>query len=415
VRDVLLGEPGGDWDLATRAEPKRVRRLFRRTVPIGVEHGTVGVLGDDDVLYEVTTFRRDVETFGRHAVVEFAETLEEDLARRDFTINALAWHPVSGELRDPFGGLDDMEARRLRTVGDAADRLAEDYLRVLRALRFAGRFGLTIDRDTWTALRDAAEHLPTLSAERIREELWKVLRRSRHASRALALYAESGVLAVAYPELQEVYRLEDEVDGTTPWARTLGAVDAVAPTRVLLRVAALFHALGMPGSRTRDLRGGWRYTGHEVSGAGRAEAVMARLKASNAQTERVRRLVRHQADLFPPDADSATVRRWLRRVGPDLVNGLFRLRIALWRGGATGGPPPDDLRERWTMARAVLRRDPPLQVTDLAIGGEELKAMGIEPGPRFGEILDELLERVTDEPELNAPEPLKTIVREELT
>src|SRR5690606_14370270 len=127
VRDAVLGLPAGDWDLATRARPHEVRRLFRRTVPIGIEHGTVGVLGRDGVLYEVTTFRRDVETFGRHAVVEFADTVEEDLARRDFTLNALAWHPLTAELKDPFGGLRDLEERRLRTVGRPEERFAEDY------------------------------------------------------------------------------------------------------------------------------------------------------------------------------------------------------------------------------------------------------------------------------------------------
>src|SRR5690606_27017200 len=142
VRDALRGEHPGDWDLATAARPGDVRRLFRRTVPIGIEHGTVGVLGKDGHLYEVTTFRRDVETFGRRARVAFADTLDEDLGRRDFTINAVAWHPLRGALHDPHGGVRDLREGVLRTVGDAAARFAEDRLRVLRALRFAGRFDL---------------------------------------------------------------------------------------------------------------------------------------------------------------------------------------------------------------------------------------------------------------------------------
>src|SRR5690606_15815195 len=152
VRNAVLGLPPGDWDLATRARPPEVRRLFRRTVPIGIEHGTVGVLGRDRVLYEVTTFRRDVETTGRHAVVEFADSVIEDLARRDFTCNALAWHPLRGELLDPFSGLEDLRAGWLRTVGAPDERFAEDYLRVLRALRFAGRLRTAIEPRTWDAL-----------------------------------------------------------------------------------------------------------------------------------------------------------------------------------------------------------------------------------------------------------------------
>jgi tRNA nucleotidyltransferase (CCA-adding enzyme) len=168
VRDVLLGKDSDDWDLATRARPGDVRKLFRRTVPIGIEHGTVGVLAKDEVLYEVTTFRRDVITTGRHAVVEFSDRIEEDLARRDFTINAIAWHPLRDELLDPFDGAGDLHAHRLRTVGDPADRFSEDYLRVLRALRFAGRFQLEIDEATWTALTVATAQLDILSRERAR-------------------------------------------------------------------------------------------------------------------------------------------------------------------------------------------------------------------------------------------------------
>ena len=412
VRDRVAGRPAGDWDLATRATPTQVRKLFRRTAPIGLEHGTVGVL-DGGEMFEVTTFRRDVETFGRHAVVEFADTVEEDLSRRDFTINALAWHPIRGELLDPFGGRRDLEEGRLRTVGTAAERFAEDYLRVLRALRFAGQYGLEIEPATWSALRAAADRLTELSAERVREELYKVLTQNRAASRSLELYRTSGALARLYPELAA---LEGEPDGAL-WDRTLGAVDRIAPARLVLRLAALLHAVGMPPARTRDLRGGWRYTGHEVLGGRKAEDVMRRLKASNAEIERVARLVHHQPALFPPDAPDPVVRRWIRHVGPDLVRDLFRLRFALWRAESAAAEPspaaPEDLLERWATVRRVLRDRPPLATTDLALGGRELKALGLRPGPRFGEILETLLERVTDDPALNDEETLTAMVRRE--
>ena len=149
VRDMLLERPSDDWDLATSARPEQVRKVFRRTVPLGVDYGTVGVLSRNGTLYEVTTFRRDVETDGRHAVVSFADTIEEDLARRDFTINAVAWHPLRWDLVDPFGGVDDLQNCVLRTVGVPEERFREDYLRILRALRFAGLFNLEIERETW--------------------------------------------------------------------------------------------------------------------------------------------------------------------------------------------------------------------------------------------------------------------------
>lgn len=415
VRDRLAARPTGDWDLATRATPDEVTKLFRRTVQVGVDHGTVGVL-DEGRMYEVTTFRRDVETFGRHAVVSYADTVEEDLSRRDFTINALAWHPLTGELLDPFGGRKDLEEGRLRTVGTPADRFAEDYLRVLRALRFAGHFGLAVEGSTWAALRGAVSHLGELSSERVREELVKTLTQARVASPSLDLYRDAGVLDVLYPELSALPGERPDKGAPDLWTLSVRAVDAIPPHRVQLRLAALFHAIGMPPARTRDLRGGWRYTGHEVLGGRKAEDLMRRLKSSNADTDRVTRLVRHQPDLFPPDAPDAGIRRWLRHVGPDLVRDLFRLRFALWRARHPEAPaPPEDLLERWQKVRRVLHARPALATTDLAIGGTDLKAIGLPPGPRYGQILADLLERVTDDPALNRREPLLEVVRREWT
>ena len=415
IRDALLGlPPHGDWDLATAATPQQVRRIFRRTVPVGIEHGTVGVL-DDGVLLEVTTFRRDVKTTGRHAVVEFGASLEEDLARRDFTINAIAYHPRRDELRDPFGGQEDLRARRLRTVGDAQARFAEDYLRVLRALRFAGRFELEIESATWAAIEPALPGLPQLSGERVREELWKVMTSTPGPSRTLAMYASSGVLRVLYPELAETVGLRArDGDPADAWTRAIRAVDLLPRTRPVLRVAALLHPVGMPAARARDLRGGLRFTGHPVPGARRAGEIMKRLRASNADTERVQRLVQHQEDFFPPDAPASGIRRWLRDVGPDLVSDLLRLRIALERADAeiAGRAVGDDVIERVRAARRLLATRPPLSIAQLAIGGAELKELGISPGPRYGEILRALLGEVIERPELNEREALMRRVRE---
>lgn len=413
VRDRVIGRPAGDWDLASRATPQEVMKLFRRTVPVGVDHGTVGVL-EGGRMYEVTTFRRDVETFGRHAVVAFSDRVEEDLARRDFTINALAWHPLTGELLDPFDGRGDLEAGVLRTVGDPAERFAEDYLRVLRALRFAGHFGLTVEAATWHALQAAAPHLSELSAERIREELVKTLTQGWPTSRSLELYRGAGILEVLYPELAPLPAERPDEGEPDLWTLSVRAVDSIPPHRVRLRLAALLHAIGMPPARTKDLRGGWRYTGHEVLGGRKAEDVMRRLKSSNADIERVSLLVRHQSDLFPPDAPDAGVRRWLRQIGTELVPDLFRLRFALWRGRSPEAEaPPEDLLERCAKARRVLRGRPALATRDLAIGGADLKRLGLRPGPLYAEILENLLERVTDDPALNHRDPLLELVRSE--
>jgi tRNA nucleotidyltransferase (CCA-adding enzyme) len=428
VRDALFGGLTDDWDLATSARPEEVRRIFRRTVPIGIEHGTVGVLAGDGVMYEVTTFRRDVETFGRHAVVEFAQDIDDDLARRDFTFNAIAWHPIRDVLHDPYGGMDDMRSATLRTVGTPAERFAEDYLRVLRAVRFAGHFVMQVEPATWEALCEAVPHLGVLSPERVREELFKVLGRTPHASACLKLLAASGALRELYPELDALVGMDvppasaaapgpgDDATGTVAddddaWLRTLRTVDALPTSRPLLRLAALLHAIGMPAARARDLRGGYRYTGHEPIGARMAGTLLRRLRASNADTEFVTDLVAKQSDLFPPDAPDSGVRRWLLHVPPALVPSLFRLRIALWRAHPVPGGDRD-LRERWRHVRRVLASRPPLTTSDLAIDGRDLKLLGLEPGPRFGEILRALLNRVIEDPSVNEREQLLALARE---
>lgn len=402
VRDAIAGIPAGDWDLTTSARPQEVRRLFRRTVPVGIEHGTVGVLGKDGRMYEVTTFRRDVETFGRRARVSFSDTLEEDLERRDFTINAIAWHPVTGELRDPHRGRRDLRAGVLRTVRDPAERFAEDRLRVLRALRFAGRFGLRVETRTWEALRDSADKLGLLSAERIREELFKVLRLSR-PSEALRLYAESGVLRELYPELDACRHVQSGGDGDL-WTHLLRTVDAVSPRRPVLRLAALLHDIGWPVTGSED------GLDHAGRGAALARALMQRLKCSNADTDRVTHLVAQHADLPGAGATDTELRRWLRRVGPEFVPDLFRLRYAAWRADHAG--VPTDLLALHRRVRRMLRERPPLEVSDLAIGGAELRDLGIRPGPRYGEILRALLEQVLEDPALNEPERLRALARE---
>ncbi len=375
VRDELLGHHRADWDVATDARPDDVRRVFGRTIPIGIEHGTVGVIASDGELYEITTFRRDVATDGRHAVIEFADRIDEDLGRRDFTINALAWRPATDELVDPFHGRTDMERRVLRAVGDPATRFAEDYLRVLRGLRFAGRFALDIDPDTRTALREAVDRTSRLSAERVRDELLKVLEDPR-PSDALRLYAEFGVLEVWYPEIADL--------ATDPrFELYLAAVDAIPAARRALRIAGLL----LP-SRRAD--------GEPVA----AEAVLRRLRFSNSEIRRTLHLVRHAEPLVGPVDSDAQIRLWLAEVGAEHARDLFRLRFASAR--ARGAEEEARfLIAAWRRAHDQLGAAPPLRVSDLAIGGRELLELGVSRGPAVGIVLDELHARVLEDPELN--------------
>jgi tRNA nucleotidyltransferase (CCA-adding enzyme) len=385
VRDVLRGRSSGDWDLATRARPQEVRRLFKRTVPIGVEHGTVGVLARDGTLYEVTTFRRDVETDGRHAVVQFADDIHDDLSRRDFTVNAIAWHPLREELLDPFGGVADLKAHVLRTVGSPADRFREDYLRILRALRFAGLFSLDIESDTWEALRRLADHLTSLSAERIRDELVKVLDQDAAPARALELYADSGALGILYPELDRLRIEEGKGAGAGPWRLSVETVQQLPPGRPMLRLAALLR---------------------EVEPA-EVAAMLLRLRFSNAIVDETA----HRASALPlpgPDAEERAFRGWLSATGAERLAALARLDLARAEAECRLGIGDHvaDVVASWRHAQAVKRAAPPLTVGDLALDGRGLISLGLKPGPSFGRILEELLEWVLEDPARNQRDAL---------
>jgi hypothetical protein len=264
VRDNLLGEVNNDFDLATAARPEDVQRLFTRTIPIGVDHGTVAVLDRHRKPHEVTTFRRDVKTDGRHAVVEFGASIDEDLARRDFTINAIAYHPLESEWRDPYDGHRDLERGVLRSVGDPSQRFREDYLRILRALRFAARFGFTIEDATWEAAKANAEDLRRLSAERVRDEWLKGLETARRPSELVRLWGEVGAIETWLPELQKEWEKGERGKGKGDAVRgAQGAVDRLPRDPVLITVFLSGDRVGTgarsPAVRTRSRCGvGWR-------------------------------------------------------------------------------------------------------------------------------------------------------------
>jgi len=409
IRDALLGHTRTDWDVATDARPEDVLRAFRRTLPIGIEHGTVGVLVPDGMLFEVTTFRRDIETDGRHAVVEFADSIQEDLARRDFTINAMAWRPATDEFVDPMGGRADLERRVLRAVGDAAQRMAEDYLRVLRGLRFAGRLALDVEPGTWDALVAGVGGTATLSAERVREELEKVLAvvHPSYPSSALRLYGEVGVLEIWYPEIAPARR-------DLRWKANLAAVDSMAPRRSLLRLVRWILAPGVAEPIDDSAADGSAAADSEAAAELRAErgqAILSRLRYSNADTRRAVHLLRHYHPLVGPLDSAAQIRSWLSEVGASSARDLFRLHFA----GAKVAKAKERmgyLGHAWRRVHEELLASPPLRLADLVIGGDELLQMGVEPGPAVGILLAELHARVLEDPELNRAEKLARLARE---
>src|SRR5229473_2387702 len=372
VRDLLRiaqGEkltPPQDFDVATDALPEEVQRLFPRTAPTGIAHGTVTVLADEQHKVEVTTFRGEGPYLDgrRPSSVTFLGDIEGDLARRDFTVNAMAWDPIAGELRDPFGGALDLRRGLLRAV---------------------------------------------------REPLSKLLVRGDPPSRGLRLLRRTGLLARIVPELLEGVGFEqNQYHAYDVFRHTLRAVD-FAPPDLTVRLAALLHDVGKPRSaQPPGPRGEHTFYEHEFLGEEMAREILLRLRYPNREAERVALLVREHNWYYLPEWNDATVRRTIARIGPDALPDLWALRRADLR--ARGRLVAEGLaNQQQVEARfeAELRRAAVLKISDLAIGGEEVMAVtGIAPGKRVGEILTALLDRVLDDPDLNTREALMRLASE---
>jgi tRNA nucleotidyltransferase (CCA-adding enzyme) len=393
VRDLLLGRDraGLDFDLATPATPRQVMALFPRVIPTGIDHGTVTVLTRDGHKVEVTTFRGEGDYVDgrRPASVHFHTDLEADLARRDFTVNAMAFDPMVPELVDPFGGRDDLGRRRIRAVGDAAARFGEDGLRPLRAVRFAAQLGFALDRATRAAIPGALPVVRKVSMERIGEELARTVA-GDHVATALAMLDRSGLLALVLPPLAAL----------PPAARRhAGAVTAATPADPAdpqLRLAALLH--GVPAAEVEPLLAWLRFPRRV---AAEAAALVARHACPR------------QGVPDDPRAPPA-VRRWLAGVGPERAPALLALRQAEVRAlpplRRTG--PAAAARRLRARVEEALASGAPLTTAALSLDGRALMALlGCPPGPQVGEGLRALLDEVLDDPSLDTPERLAPLAR----
>lgn len=407
VRDQLLNalhptakprEPG-DWDIATSALPQVVQKLFTKVIPTGLEHGTVTVVLEK-VPYEVTTFRAEAGYVDgrRPGQVTFLDDIAADLGRRDFTVNAIAYDPIADQLADPYGGLADLQARVIRAVGAPGERFAEDGLRVLRAARFVSALEFELDGATAQAIRPSLDSYRKVSAERIRDEWFKAFK-TRRPSLAFDAMARYGLLAATVPEL------DMEVD-TDAWHSVLAWMDACPsfPTPLGIhftevRLAALLLPLATLHTTTP-------FTRYDASVV---DAVATRLKLSNQERARVVALLTfHQ---LPPAATTdAELRRWLRTVTPELVRDLFTLAASR----PNTSPEEDfELVHLQNKIDRILSEGPALHVKDLAVDGKVLMSeLGLRPGKHLGELLNQLLEAVTDEPSLNTRETLLIAARE---
>lgn len=411
VRDLLRGVPPHDWDICTSALPEETKAYFtgRKVIETGLKHGTVTILTPDGA-YEVTTYRADgAYTDGRRPDrVRFVSSLREDLARRDFTMNAIAMS-LDGTLQDPFGGAADIQAGRIRCVGDPVRRFQEDGLRLMRALRFSAVLGYAIEPQTAKALRRSRAMLDHVAGERIRVELSKLLT-APHAGAVLRQYPD--ILCQFWPELAPLVELEQHNPWHCwgGWEHTIHAVEA-APADLILRLTMLLHDIGKPTCRSTDEDGIDHFYGHPAVSAKLADEMLRGMRFDNKTRARVVALVERHDVQIP--LRSQAIRKWLSRLGPETFFQLLEVKRADNMGQA-GELVRDRLAELdalRTRAEEILAQGQCLSLKDLAVDGRDVIAAGIAPGPEVGRTLNALLERAVSGEVENQREVLLELLR----
>jgi tRNA nucleotidyltransferase (CCA-adding enzyme) len=420
IRDLMLGRPPADFDVATNARPEQVLELFGRSfaIPTGLQHGTVTVLTGPDPAarraVEVTTFRGEGAYLDgrRPSSVTYVSTLDEDLSRRDFTMNALAYDPLTGRLTDLFGGQEDLSRRLIRAVGDPVARFREDGLRSMRAVRQAAQLGFDVEPATLGAIEPTLDVFRKVSAERVRDEMLKMLVAPR-PSVGLELMRQTGLLGEVLPELLEgVGCTQNRFHKHDVYGHTLAVVDETRGDPIV-RLGALLHDIGKPSARQprEGAPGEFSFFKHEYVGKDMADAVARRWKLSTADRARVVAMVEHHMFFYTPEWTDGTVRRFVRRVGVETLEALFALREGDVRGRGFGEDPEAELGELRRRVASVADADAALRVTDLAIDGQDvMRALGIKPGREIGLLLEHLLDLVLDDPSLNEREKLEALL-----
>ena len=433
VRDMLMKVPPHDWDIATNATPQDVIKLFKFVVPTGIEHGTVTVHFKGTEI-EVTTFRTEAGySDGRHPdSINYAATIEEDLARRDFTMNAIAASLEDGQLVDPYGGQEDIKKKLIRTVGLAHERFMEDGLRPVRALRFASKLGFSIEKDTYSEIfkEEIQKKALSISIERFRDEFEKILK-SPLPSVGLKLLEETGLLALFIPEfsvcrgcVQSDYRAFHKFDVLD---HLFYACDGAPSPKLNVRLAALFHDIGKPAAKrlvretvldgekkdgsTKEIETVTFYN-HEALGEKITRSLMIRLKFSNEMINNVCHLVKEHMFHYEANWSDAAVRRFIMRVQPECMEDLYDLRLADMYGmynekvDLRYSASIELLLELKERVQKELDKNSAISLKSLAVNGRDLMEAGIPAGKELGRILNELLNCVVEDPAMNTKEAL---------
>jgi len=401
IRDSLLGCQAKDWDVATDAKPDRIRELFPEMASFNLKHGTVTLVFEGSH-FEVTTFRG---TGG------FSLRIEEDLAHRDLTFNAMAYDITNKRIVDPFGGQRDIEGKVVRAVLNPSERFQEDPLRMMRAIRFSLELGYAIEPETLMAIKTMAQAIDIVAKERVRDELLKVLM-VRRPSAGFHLMRKSGLLKGILPELVEGYRKrQNNFHKYTIYRHTMETVDSIKGDPVL-RLSALFHDIAKPRVR-KKINGRWRFFGHATTSAELTKKIMMRLKFSNDRITRVTHLITHHMFDYKQELSDRAVRRFIKRIGADNVDDLIALRKADDLAHGWGRDFEKDIEKFKSRINSQIKKSYPFTISDLAVNGHDvIKIVGLQPGPRVGQILNQLLEVVIEKPEYNQKERLIKILKD---
>ncbi len=404
VRDALLHVEPNDWDVATNAMPAEIQKLFRRSLYTN-RFGTV-IVQTPKREVEVTTYRVESDySDHRHPdAVAFTHSLYEDLSRRDFTINAMAW---DGELRDPHKGAQDLRNRLIRAVGDPTERFREDALRMLRAVRFATTLGFGVEEGTASAIRASAELIRAVSGERVQLELRKILAVPK-PSTAFRLMSALGLAAAIFPELERAKGIpQEKAAAQDVFEHLLATLDATPSDDEVLRLAGLLHDIGKP-----DTYQDGHFYQHEYVGEAKARAILRRWKFPNHVVTAVAHLVRNHMFWYQDEWTDAAVRRFIRKVGLENIPTLFALRRADNIGSGARQPRMVKLEQLWRRVQEEIERQSAFSLRGLKVNGNDVMgALQIAPGPTVGRVLDWLFEQVLDDPSLNERERLLALVR----
>ncbi|HNZ26457.1 MAG TPA: CCA tRNA nucleotidyltransferase [Spirochaetota bacterium] len=406
VRDYLLGNKNSDYDFASSATPSEIMKIFSTVIPVGIQHGTVIVIYEESQ-FEVTTFRLDGKYSDnrRPDGVEFIRSIEEDLKRRDFTINSLAFDLNRRKIIDKFQGQKDLKRKIIKAIGNPDDRFTEDALRMLRACRFASKLNFSIEEETFESIKRNAELINNISVERIRDEFIKILQTDK-PSIGLEYLRETGLMRHILPEFLEGYGVvQNKFHKYDVYYHNLYSCDAAPKDNYLVRIAALFHDIAKPKTKrekSEEIENENSFYNHEIIGERITNQILKRLKFPREDIKKIRNLIRNHMFYYTDEWTDGAVRRFIKKVGLENLPELFQLRESdrIGNGSKTGVPKAFlDFQER---IKDILEIDGALKVTDLDISGNDLiRELNLKPSPMIGEILNYLLEIVLDDPELN--------------